>query len=170
MKYYLSIIVIAWSTTLGQIDQIPSLTLEASEGESISLEKEVARGPMLIDFWALWCAPCLKAMRFLNEFEDRYRDDGFRVLAINLDTERSRSKVRNYVRSKGYDFLVAFDPSQESFRRMNGNSLPFTLLVDRTGTIVYRHVGYVPGDEKKLEKEIQSLLSSRTGSLPQFAR
>ncbi len=101
-------------------------------------------------------------MRYFHEFHIKYQGQGFNVLAINLDTERSRSKVRNYIKARGYEFLVALDPAQESFRRMNGNSIPYTLLIDKTGSIVYKHTGYVPGDEEVLEKEILSLLNEHT--------
>jgi thiol-disulfide isomerase/thioredoxin len=129
----------------------------------MTLEEIHHTGPVLIDFWALWCAPCLKAMRHLNDLQEKYRDQGLTVLGINLDTERSRSKVRSYIRSKGYGFTVALDPSQESYRRLNGTAMPFTLLVNSTGKIVYRHSGYMPGDEKILESEIQSIITSQEG-------
>jgi thiol-disulfide isomerase/thioredoxin len=137
--------------------------LKLADGSEMTLEEIHHTGPVLIDFWALWCAPCLKAMRHLNDLQEKYRDQGLTVLGINLDTERSRSKVRSYIRSKGYGFTVALDPSQESYRRLNGTAMPFTLLVNSTGKIVYRHSGYMPGDEKILESEIQSIITSQEG-------
>jgi len=148
---------------LAQTDQIPAIELKLTDGTETSLEEIHHSGPVLIDFWALWCAPCLKAMRHLDDLQEKYREQGLTVLGINLDTERSRSKVRSYIRSKGYGFTVALDPSQESYRRLNGTAMPYTILVDSTGKIVYRHSGYLPGDEKILETEIQSVLTSQEG-------
>ena len=148
---------------LAQTDQIPSIKLKLADGTNTSLEEIHQTGPVLIDFWALWCAPCLKAMRHLDDLQEKYRDQGLTVLGINIDTEHSRSKVRSYIRSKGYGFTVALDPSQESYRRLNGTAMPYTMLVDSTGKIVYRHSGYLPGDEKILETEIQLVLSSQEG-------
>jgi thiol-disulfide isomerase/thioredoxin len=148
---------------IAQIDQIPAIKLKLADGSEMTLEEIHHTGPVLIDFWALWCAPCLKAMRHLNDLQEKYRDQGLTVLGINLDTERSRSKVRSYIRSKGYGFTVALDPSQESYRRLNGTAMPFTLLVNSKGKIVYRHSGYMPGDEKILESEIQSIITSQEG-------
>ena len=107
---------------LAQTDQIPSIKLKLADGTNTSLEEIHQTGPVLIDFWALWCAPCLKAMRHLDDLQEKYRDQGLTVLGINSDTERSRSKVRSYIRSKGYGFTVALDPSQESYRRLNGTA------------------------------------------------
>ena len=148
---------------IAQTDQIPAIKLKLTDGTETSLEEIHHSGPVLIDFWALWCAPCLKAMRHLDDLQEKYREQGLTVLGINLDTERSRSKVRSYIRSKGYGFTVALDPSQESYRRLNGTAMPYTILVDSTGKIVYRHSGYLPGDEKILETEIQSVLTSQEG-------
>ena len=145
---------------IAQIDQIPVIKLKLADGSEMTLEEIHHTGPVLIDFWALWCAPCLKAMRHLDDLQEKYRDQGLTILGINLDTERSQSKVRSYIRSKGYGFTVALDPSQKSYRRLNGTAMPFTLLVNSTGKIVYRHSGYVPGDEKIFDTEIQSILSS----------
>ncbi len=149
---------------IAQTDQIPAINLKLADGTETTVQEIIKSGPVLIDFWALWCAPCIKAMRHLDDLQEKYRDQGFTVLGINLDTERSRSKVRSYIRSKGYGFTVALDPSQESYRRLNGATMPFTLLVDGAGNIVYRHSGYVPGDEKILETEILSILSPQEGS------
>ena len=164
MKRLIILIFFLTSTVLPQISKIPHVTLNTINGEKTTVEALLKHGPLLIDFWALWCAPCLKSMRYFHEFQIKYQDQGFNVLAINLDTERSRSKVRNYIKARGYEFLVALDPAQESFRRLNGNSMPYTLLIDKTGSIVYRHTGYVPGDEKKLEKEILSLFRKHTNT------
>ena len=161
---FVALLAVAW---LGaQTNQIPPLPVQLIDGQQARLDELHADGPLVIDFWALWCAPCLKAMRHLDAFQARYGPRGLRVLAVNLDTERSRSKVRSYVRSRGYRFLVALDPSNDIYRRFNGNALPYTLLVDRNGRIVYRHTGYVPGDETALEREITALLARPTRTAP----
>ena len=45
------------------------------------------------------CEPCKKEMKFLNEFHQKYNDYGFKVISINMDTPRSMSKVKKYVKS-----------------------------------------------------------------------
>lgn len=166
MKQLPLIFILISNFLFSQTNQIPNLSIRMIDGEKTTVDKLLQDGPILIDFWALWCAPCLKAMRHLDEFQNKYADKGFKVLMINLDTERSRSKVRSYVKSRGYKFLVALDPSKETYRRLNGNVMPYTLLVDATGKIVYKHSGYVPGDERSLEKEIVILLNSSSSSAP----
>ena len=69
------------------------------------------------------------------------------------------SKVKSYVNSQKYSFTVLSDPKAEFFRKMGGKVMPFVIIADTTGKIINRHVGYNPGDEKKLEEEIVHLLA-----------
>ncbi len=159
MKRLLFVVLIAAALLGSQTKRLPQTTVRLLDGTKATLRELNAQGRLLIDFWALWCAPCLKAMRHLDAFQSSYGDRGLQVLTINLDTERSRSKVRSYLKSRGYGFQTALDPSNDTFRRLSGNALPYTLLVDRSGQIVYRHTGYVPGDEQALERQIAALLA-----------
>ena len=52
-------------------------------------------------------------MYFLNKFHNQLEDTGFKVLTINTDTPRSMGKVKSYIKSKKYEFLVAVDPNQQ---------------------------------------------------------
>ncbi|MEE9161416.1 MAG: TlpA disulfide reductase family protein [Candidatus Neomarinimicrobiota bacterium] len=153
-----------------QTNQAPSVSVQLMDGRKVALRELHAKGPLVIDFWALWCAPCLKAMRHLDAFQTRYGPQGLTVLAVNLDTERSRSKVRSYVKARGYGFQVALDPSNDVYRRFNGNALPYTLLIDREGRIIYRHTGYLPGDEQALERQIALLLAASSSPTGQDGR
>ena len=69
------------------------------------------------------------------------------------------SKVKSYVNSQKYSFEVLSDPKAEFFRKMGGKVMPFVIIVDKSGKVVNQHIGYNPGDEKKLEKEILALLN-----------
>jgi hypothetical protein len=68
------------------------------------------------------------------------------------------SKVKSYIKSQKFSFTVLSDPKAELFRKMGGKVMPFVIIADSTGEIISRHVGYNPGDEKKLEEEILHLL------------
>ena len=144
---------------------IPNFQFNTMDGKQSSISNLLEEGPVLIDFWALWCAPCLKEMRHLNEFQEFYEEKGLTVLMVNLDTERSRAKVRAYVKSKNYQFLVAMDPSQNIYRQLSGTALPYTLLIDKSGEITYKHTGYMPGDEEILEENISKLFVTSDSTL-----
>ncbi len=170
MRRPLILAISAAGLLLAQTNQVPAVSVQLMDGRKVALRELHTKGPLVIDFWALWCAPCLKAMRHLDAFQTRYGPQGLTVLAVNLDTERSRSKVRSYVKSRGYAFQVALDPSNDVYRRFNGNALPYTLLIDRGGRITYRHTGYLPGDEQALEREIALLFADATTPARQISR
>ena len=79
-------------------------------------------------------------------------------MSINTDTPRSLSKVKSFVKSRGYSFDFLLDPKSEYIRKVGGSVLPYILLVNRNGTIFKRHMGYSPGDEIALEKEILEMI------------
>jgi thiol-disulfide isomerase/thioredoxin len=138
---------------------IPDVRLTLIDGKQVQLYQLLQQGPVLIDFWATWCEPCKKALVHLNEFSERYSDQGLQVLTINQDSPKSLSKVKSYLRSRKYRFLVALDPNQQLSRTLSAILIPTTILVNRDGEIVWRHQGYLPGDEREIESQIQKLLS-----------
>ena len=99
-------------------------------------------------------------MIHLDRFSRQFKKNDFSILSISIDTQRSLSEVKRYVRSKKYDFEVFIDPNQQKFKRLNGNIMPTNLLIDKNGQVVWMHYGYMPGDEVAMEQEIARLLKN----------
>lgn len=129
--------------------------------EKVKLSEVYSNGPALVTFWALWCKPCLSEMKALNGLYEKYHSEGFSILAINQDTPRSSGKVKSFVKSNGLNFMIALDLEKEYSEMFNVQAIPLSLLFDRSGRIVYRHTGYLPGDEDELEKEIIKTLTEK---------
>ena len=138
---------------------LPKIKLKDLKNNRQELSQYYSDGPILINFWNLACEPCKKEMKELDKIHVKYFDKGFEVVSINIDNTRSMSKVKSYVNSQKYSFTVLSDPKAELFRKMGAKVMPFVIITDRTGKIINRHVGYNPGDEKVLEKEILHLLT-----------
>ena len=138
---------------------LPKIKLKDLYNQRQELSQYYSDGPLLLNFWNLACEPCKKEMKELDKLNIKYRDFGFDYVSINIDNTRSMSKVKSYVNSQKYSFKVLSDPRAELFRKMGGKVMPFVIIADSTGEIISRHVGYNPGDEKKLEKEILHLLA-----------
>ena len=157
LKY---ILLITSSTLLLGADHLPLVKLKDLQNKKHQLNDYYKKGPILINFWNLACEPCKKEMKELNKLHIKYGTNGFQVLSINIDNTRSMSKVKSFVKSQKYDFTVLSDPRAVLFRKMGGKVMPYVIIADSTGKVISRHVGYNPGDEKKLEKEIIKLLES----------
>ena len=141
------------------INHLPNMKFKDLKNKKQSLSQYYSDGPILLNFWNLACEPCKKEMKELDKLNIRYRDQGFDYVSINIDSPRSMSKVKSYIKSQNFSFTVLSDPKAELFRKMGGKVMPFVIIADSVGEIVNRHVGYSPGDEKELEKEILHLLA-----------
>jgi len=150
----LVLMTIGWSGT----NHLPNMKLKDLKNKRQELSQYYSDGPILINIWNLACEPCKKEMKELDKLNIKYGPQGFEVVSINIDNTRSMSKVKSYVNSQKYSFTVLSDPKAEFFRKMGGKVMPFVIIADTTGKIINRHVGYNPGDEIRLEKEILHIL------------
>ncbi len=144
----------------GTLGKIPNLDLKLLNGKKTTVYKLLESGPLLIDFWATWCKPCKIVMQHLNQYHNEYKEKGFKIVMINQDTPRSLGKVKAYINSKNYDFLVSIDPNQQIAKKLNGQIMPNLILINQDGTIQWRHQGYMPGEEKEIKAQIELLLAS----------
>ena len=151
-------IVILFSLSWAGKQHLPNIKLKDLDKNKQEIQQYYQDGPLLMNFWNLACEPCKKEMKELDKLNIKYRDLGFDYVSINIDSPRSMSKVKSYIRSQKFSFTVLSDPKAELFRKMGGKVMPFVIIADSTGEVVSRHVGYNPGDEKELEREILHLL------------
>ena len=146
-------------------EMVPNANLKDIYMKKVKLTNLTKDYYVLFNFWNMACEPCKKEMKFLNEFHNKYNEHGFKVISINMDTPRSMSKVKKYVKSSKYSFEVLQDPRMNVFKKFGGSIMPFVVLVDNKGFIVSKHVGYNLGDEKALEQEIRELISFKEDTL-----
>ena len=133
-------------------------TAEKLNNEEIRFSEIYSNGPALVNFWALWCKPCRAEMKHLQSIFEKYQDKGFTIIGVNQDTPRSMAKVKSFVSSHGVTFPIVTDPDKEIFQLFNGQSIPLSILYNEKGEVTYTHVGYLPGDEIELEKEVKKVL------------
>ena len=157
-RFFTFILSLAVTVYAADKGSLPKMKLKDLDKNKVQLQSLTDDGPVLINFWTLSCEPCKKEMVYLNEFHNRYAENQFKVYSINMDSPRSMSKVKAFVKSQEFDFTVLSDPRSQSFRKLGGKAMPFLILVNSDGTIYERHVGYNPGDEIALEKEIKELI------------
>ena len=130
--------------------------LQDLKGKTVELKSLLGKGPIVVDFWATWCAPCLKELPELSKLQEKY--DDIQVVAISVDKSRKINQVKKEVKSHHYKFLTLLDKGGIYQKKLNIMNIPQTFLLDRDGNIIYRHEGYKQGDIKHLEKLIQKQL------------
>lgn len=138
----------------------PALTAKDIDKKPFALDVAWTQGPVVVTFWATWCKPCRKELPELQKLVERYGDRGLQVVAVSGDGPVDQAKVRPYIRSSGFDFVVIPDPDGAWRRRFQVEVFPTSFVIDADGTIVHRQVGYRRGDEKQLEAVLKPLLNS----------
>ena len=140
--------------------RVPDFRTRTLDGRRVRLSDLVQKGPVLLNFWAMWCAPCQKELPYLSELQKKYAKRGFTLLAVSEDGEQAAPRVRSFVRGRKFQFTVIVDRNQELYRLFRVSVLPTSLLVGRDLQVLWQHVGYRPGDEHALE---QALLHALEG-------
>ncbi|HUY95267.1 MAG TPA: redoxin family protein [Terracidiphilus sp.] len=115
-------------------DRIPALELKTADGKTVPFESFQGK-PVLIDFWATWCAPCLAEMPKLAEIYKEGKDKG--LVLISIDQDEDAAKATAFLAKHGYDWPNFHDGDQTVAKLMGNSPLPRVVLVDAKGQIVY---------------------------------
>jgi peroxiredoxin len=136
----------------------PDFTLPNIAGQNVTLSELLKEGPVIVDFWATWCKPCIKAFPELQQIFDSYKGCGLSLVAVSIDGPKSASRVGALIKSKGNTFEVVLDTSQEVARKFHVGSVPRTVLINTKGEVVYAVTGYRPENHKELEAAVKALI------------
>lgn len=134
----------------------PELTLEDIAGAPVSLVDYHGQ-VVLVNLWATWCPPCKAEMPALEAFYQKYKEDGFVIVAVN-DGDPTADVIQ-FVSDYELSFPVWLDPSyiatEQAFKTLN---LPSSFVIDRDGTIVLSWVGGI--NSKNLEKYVAPVIKN----------
>tara|TARA_X000000368_G_scaffold129578_1_gene101886 strand:+ start:614 stop:1156 length:543 start_codon:yes stop_codon:yes gene_type:complete len=111
---------------------------------------------ILINFWATWCAPCVKEIPSLNNLYNKFKDKkNFKMIAINIGQSKAAVKKFLFDKSLPIEFAVLLDEKME-LSDWNIQAIPTTFLVDEKGKIIYK----VEGEKEWDSDEFSSFFSS----------
>ena len=133
-------------------------TLPALDGERFSLQEALEEGPVVLDFWATWCKPCIKSLPALQKIAREFDERGVGVYTVNVDGPRNQPKVRPFLKRYRLELPVLLDHSRGVMKQFQLSGMPATILFSTEGEVVYKHFGYKPGDEIRLRQELTKLL------------
>ncbi len=124
---------------------LPPATLEGFAGGPPVDLADLRGEPLVVNFWATWCAPCVKEMPEFQAAAAALRDE---VTFLGVDVEDAPPNAEPFVERLGIDYPLAIDPRRELYEAVGNFGMPTTLLVDGDGIVRYRHTG--PLDRQQL--------------------
>jgi thiol-disulfide isomerase/thioredoxin len=136
-----------------------SVTLpDGKKASAADYDKKV----VIVDFWATWCPPCRKEIPGFIKLKKEYGEKGLEIVGFSFD--RDEATHDKWVKDQGMNYLSIFAQNEagkkvvEEFQKLIGEikGIPTTLVIDRKGQIIYKHVGY--GSYEEFEKIIKPLL------------
>ena len=144
-----------------QAERALPFSLPKVDGSQFVLEEELGRGPLVFDFWATWCKPCIKALPGLQAIAKEYAPGGVKVFTINIDGPRNESKIQLFLRRYRLELPVLLDKTNALMKQFHFVAPPATMVIARNGEVVYKREGYKHGDEAKLRQVLNQLLASQ---------
>jgi len=147
------------TSTIFAQKSLPDVNIQELNGKKINIQDYADNGKVtVLSFWATWCVPCKKELDNISEYyEDWQEDYNMELVAISVDNARSITKIKTVVDSKGWEYEILSDKNGDLKRALNFQAVPYTMVIDTEGNIVYRHDGYVEGDEYELEELLKKL-------------
>lgn len=158
--------------TMAQGAKLPEeVTLRTLDGKNVqsSIIQNEGR-PVIISFWATWCAPCMLELKTIREHYDEWVDEtGVKMYIISIDDARTAARVKGVVEKQGWSnsgddeyahyYEVLLDSNRDFATALNiGQDPPHTLVLNGKGEIVWKHKGYQPGAEDELIEQVRNLL------------
>ncbi len=154
----------AGSDTLPQLrgKVAPAFTLVTLEGKKISLADYKGR-PVLVNFWATWCAPCKLEMPWFEEFRAKYKAQGFEVLGIAED-DAGKDEISKAAKKLGATYPILMTDGKVAPAYGGIDYLPMSFYVDSKGVIVEQTAGLASKDE--VEANIKKTIAATGGNVP----
>lgn len=123
----------------------PKLSATTLDGKTISLEDYKGK-VVLLDFWATWCEPCVKAMPHLDKLQKQYGEKSFTVLGVSIDEDTK--KVGPFAEKKKLSYPLVLDSAEApTWHAYRVTAIPALFLIDRNGQIIAQWRGS-PKDEE----------------------
>ncbi len=138
----------------------PAFTLERLGGGTVDSATEKGKHVVVLDFWATWCGPCVRALPQVAEVAEAYRPKGVVFYAVN---QREKPEdIERFLKDKGLSVTVALDKDGAVGKSFGVQGIPQTVIIDKAGVVQAVHVGYSESMKERLSKQLDEVLAGRS--------
>ena len=138
-------------TAIGNV--APDLSLADLDGNPIRMADLRGR-PVIINFWASWCGPCVEEFPLLSEAATRHADDG--LVVVGIVWQDKSEAARTFMARNDATWSSAMDPGEQVARDYGILGPPETYFIGRDGTIVARQIGQISATS--LNKKLAAII------------
>jgi thiol-disulfide isomerase/thioredoxin len=134
--------------------------LSVTDGSSMNLPLTHFRGQvLLINFWATWCVPCVKEMKFLDRLQGDLKGQPLTVMAVSEDRVGPIQMAKAFMEREKLTFLRPFgDPGNAAAQLLNVEGIPTSFIVDKKGRLVQKVEGPFEWDDPPIIMKFRGLL------------
>lgn len=142
-------------------EKAADFSLKDMDGNTFELSEGLKNNIAVIDFWAIFCPPCRKALPVLSEFHQEYKDKG--VLIYGINTQDTKKEVAAFVKEHEVSLPMLLAASKPQIPRDYGvRGIPQTVIINKNGIIQSVHVGFDPRSSPgQLKNELDALLTGK---------
>lgn len=162
MKFFrvICMLVLLAMAGVASAQSLPSVTLKDINGKTVRTDTLSNGGkPFIIDFFATWCKPCNRELTAISEVYDEWREEtGVKLYAVSIDQAQNINKVKPLVDGNGWEYDVLLDPNSDFKRALGIQMIPYVIICDGKGNMVYKHNGYSEGAEQELIEKVRELV------------
>lgn len=138
-------------------DKAPEFKLDAIKNASQKISLSQMHGKVVyVDFWASWCVPCKRSFPKIEALRIKYKDQGFEVIAINLD--ENLEDAHDFLKQFPVSFPIVRDASGAVAEQYQVKGMPTGYVIDQSGRVNYIAEGFDPDDEKAIEDMVSALI------------
>ncbi len=152
-----SLLFSSWVYAAQPGDSAPDCSAGVFDGNKMLTLAEHQNKVIYVDFWASWCPPCRRSFPSLNRLHNELKDQGFEVIAINLD--ETKSDAVEFLQHNPVNFSVAYDGEGKCPNAFQVMAMPSSYIIDKKGIVREVHLGFDEDNLRSIRSTVLTLLS-----------
>ncbi len=138
--------------------QVANFVLSSPQGKDVNF-KDYKGKYVLVDFWASWCGPCRKSFPHMREVYQQYKNNQFEIYSISID--ENKEAWLKAVKEENNPWVQSLDTKNISQKGFAVTGVPSTFLIDPSGKIVAKEVGFDSSGNSEIEKKLKQLFGDK---------